>query len=36
LLIAREKEKLSAINSLIEEKKKSVEVEVDAFREVEM
>ena len=36
LLIAREKEKLSAVNSLIEEKKKSVEVEVDAFREIEM
>ena len=36
LLVAHEKEKLSAINSLIEEKKKSVEVEVDAFREVEM
>ena len=36
LLIAREKEKLSAVNSLIEEKKKSVEVEVGAFREIEM
>ena len=36
LLIEREKEKLAAVNTLIEEKKKGVQVEVGAFREVEM
>ena len=36
LFIEREKEKLASINAQIEEKKKSVQVEVDAFRELEM
>ena len=35
-LVEQEKQKLSAVSDLIEEKKRGVEVEVDAFREVEM
>ena len=36
LLVAKEKEKLAAIGAMLEEKRNSVQVEVDAFREVEM
>ena len=36
LLVEKEKEKLAAIGAMVEEKKNSVQVEVDAFREVEM
>jgi hypothetical protein len=36
LLMAKEKEKLDAIGAMVEEKRKSVQVEVDAFREIEM
>ena len=35
-LVEQEKQKLSAVSDLIEEKKKGVQVEIDAFREVEM
>ena len=35
-LVEQKKEKLTAIDLLIEEKKKGVQVEVDAFRELEM
>ena len=36
LLIAKEKERLDSVRVLVDEKKKGVQVEVDAFREVEM
>jgi hypothetical protein len=35
MLVEREREKLDAVNSLIEERKKGVDIEVQAYREVE-
>lgn len=36
LLVEKEKERLASVEALIEEKKQKVQVEVDAFRELEM